>query len=274
MKNEQNYFGHRISKSLGQHFLIDNFFIKNIIRIINPKREEIMFEIGPGMGALTKPILLLTDNLSVIEIDENLVNFLKKNIINKKTKIFLQDILKFNFRNFVSSNKKIRIFGNLPYNISSKIIFYLILFKDIFSDLHFLLQKEVVKRFCATPDTKEYGRLSVLIQYHFNVKSFFDIPPKSFFPIPKVNSSFIRLIPNKLSSIFLKETYYLNIITKLAFSNRRKIIKNSLKILFSENEFFEMNISPFARAENLNLLEYCRLSKYLFKKKIYSYENK
>ncbi|CAL4042257.1 Ribosomal RNA small subunit methyltransferase A [Buchnera aphidicola (Tetraneura ulmi)] len=267
MKDKKNYFGHRISKSLGQHFLEDDFFIKNIINFINPKPKEIMFEIGPGMGALTKPILLLNDNLSVIEIDKNLVNFLKKNIVNKRFNIFLQDVLKFNFRTFFSENKKIRIFGNLPFNISNKIIFYLMIFKDIFFDLHFLLQKEVVQRLCAIPDTKEYGRLSVLIQYHFNVTSLFDIPPTSFFPLPKVHSSFVRLIPNKFPPILLRETYYLNSITKLAFSQRRKIIKNSLSGLFSENEFLKMNISPFLRAENLNLLDYCRLSKYLSSKR-------
>jgi 16S rRNA (adenine1518-N6/adenine1519-N6)-dimethyltransferase len=255
-------------KNFGQVFLKDKFVIKRIIKYISPTVNDLLLEIGPGLGALTIPICHKVDVLNVVDIDIDILNFFKKKNFFSKINFFLQDICNFNFEEFYSKNKKnkIRIFGNLPYNISTFLLMYLIKFNLIIQDMHFMLQKEVANRILSYPNSKLYGRLSILIQYFFKVKKLFDVAPKSFYPSPKIYSTFLKLSPHKVFPQFNFNLNILSKITKIAFSKRRKILKHSLKSLFSENTLLELNINPKFRAENLSLKEYCQLTDYLVRK--------
>ncbi|CAL4319672.1 Ribosomal RNA small subunit methyltransferase A [Buchnera aphidicola (Eriosoma grossulariae)] len=263
------YLGHFPSKFLGQNFLINQIIIDQIVHSINPKLKDILVEIGPGLGALTKKISGFVDELIVIEVDPNLINKLKKYKFSKKLKIFLSNVLYFNFLNLFNKKKNIRIFGNLPYNISTEIIIYLTQFSNIIDDMNFMLQKEVANRLLAKPNTKSYGRLSVIVQYFFNVNFLFNIHSESFFPIPKVQSSFLKFIPHIDCPYFLKNIDTLSFVTKIAFNQRRKIILNSLRGFFNSCILNKLGISPFLRAENISVEQYCVLANYIYDHKLY-----
>ncbi|CAL4319708.1 16S rRNA (adenine(1518)-N(6)/adenine(1519)-N(6))-dimethyltransferase RsmA [Buchnera aphidicola] len=255
------------SKKLGQNFLVDKNFISKIVNSINPKLGEILLEIGPGLGSLTFPILEYIEKLYAIEIDKNLSKKLKNFFPSKKLVIFSKNVMKFNFLEFYrKNNKPIRIFGNLPYNISVFLLLKLIEFSSIIKDMHFMFQTEVANRIQAHPNKKNYGKLSVIIQYFFKVTPILDISKQSFFPIPKVNSSFIRLQPHICSPYYVKNVKILSYITNIAFSQRRKIVRHSLSKLFSEKKLYDLGINPLLRAENISISEYCRLTDYLVKK--------
>lgn len=265
MKNNilKNYF---IKKYLGQNFLINKKIIKDIISIINPKNEELLIEIGPGLGALTFPILYSINKLYGIEIDHNLIMYLnsKKNL-NSKLIIFEENVLNFNFEKFSRKNRKlIRVFGNIPYNISTKIIFHIFNFIDNISDIYFTLQKEVADRLCAIPGTKKYGKLSVMTQYFCKVIPILKIKSNNFYPTPKVTSMLVHLIPHKKklysSTICIEKS--LKIILREAFSKRRKLLYNSLNNIFNKKDFDKLNINSKLRPENLSVAEYCKLAFY------------
>ncbi|CAL1329286.1 16S rRNA (adenine(1518)-N(6)/adenine(1519)-N(6))-dimethyltransferase RsmA [Candidatus Providencia siddallii] len=264
MKN-QIYKGHLIRKCFGQNFLIDNFVIKNIVNIIDPKPDQSIIEIGPGFGSLTKVICNKINNITVIEIDSNLVKYLISNsFLKNKITVIHKNAMMFNFGLFAKQKgQSIRIFGNLPYNISTQLIFYLFKFNNLIFDMHFMLQKEVVNRLIAKPGNKNYGSLSVIIQYYCNVIPILEVLPTSFIPIPKVYSSFVKLVPHKKKQYFVKNINLLKFITKQAFNNRRKTIKNSLKKYFNVNQLINLNINPELRAENISFEEYCKMSNYL-----------
>ncbi|XRX42510.1 MAG: 16S rRNA (adenine(1518)-N(6)/adenine(1519)-N(6))-dimethyltransferase RsmA [Buchnera aphidicola (Eriosoma harunire)] len=262
--NKKLYFGHFPSKKLGQHFLIDQSVINKIINVINPKNIELLIEIGPGLGSLTRSMLLLIDDLYVIEIDKQLVNKLKNFTNSYKLIIFCQDVLSFDFFSFLNIKKNVRVFGNLPYNISTAVLLHLIKYVSVFYDMNFMLQKEVADRILAQPDSKNYGRLSIIIQYFFDVKFLFEVSSKSFFPEPKVTSVFLKFKPYITYQYTLRDVSYLSLITKLAFGQRRKMIKNSLSNLFNEHNLIKLGISPLLRAENLSIIEYCCLANYLY----------
>ncbi|CAL4319715.1 Ribosomal RNA small subunit methyltransferase A [Buchnera aphidicola (Eriosoma lanigerum)] len=268
--NKKLYLGHNPSRYFGQNFLIDQKIIQKIVHCINPKKNELLVEIGPGLGALTKLISVLIDELIVIEIDPILVYRLKQHHFSNKLFFFLQDVLSFNFLElFHQKNKYIRLVGNIPYNISTKLIFYIIQFSRIFYDVHFMLQKEVADRLLAKPNDKKYSRLSVIIQYFFDIKLLLNILPKSFFPIPKVHSSFLKFTPYSVAPYYLKNINCLFLVTRLAFEKRRKIVKNSLGSLINEINLIKLNISPGIRAENLTVLQYCTLANYIFDNNLY-----
>lgn len=253
---------HIINKKLGQHFLIDLEIIDKIVNVVNPKNNDFMVEIGPGLGALTYPICKILNELVVIEYDKTLGTELLNNL--KNVKVFIQNVLNFNFFNLVNDiNQSIRIIGNLPYNISIPILTHLFKFSNSIIDMHFMFQKEVANRLLAQPDTKNYGRLSIITQYFYKVIFLFDVRPKSFFPVPKVTSAFVRLIPKKINKLYLKNIDKLSYVTTLAFCQRRKTIKNSLSSLFSVNTLKKLGISPYFRAENLSVQQYCLLSNYI-----------
>ncbi|WP_422667095.1 16S rRNA (adenine(1518)-N(6)/adenine(1519)-N(6))-dimethyltransferase RsmA [Buchnera aphidicola] len=264
------YQKHIPLKKFGQNFLIDKIIINNIIQWINPKNSEVLVEIGPGLAALTEPICNMVDSLIIIEIDSNLLELLKNKNFFSKLIIFNKNALTFDYLKLFHNQKLIRIFGNLPYNISVSLIIYL--FKKIYiiKDMHFMIQKEVADRLIATPGNKSYGRLSILAQYYCHIKIIFNVLPESFFPIPKVYSVFVQLIPRKKYPIYVYDINILSYITNIAFQKRRKILRHSLSSLFSVDKLITLGIDPTLRAENISVLQYCKLANYLFNNKCYN----
>jgi 16S rRNA (adenine1518-N6/adenine1519-N6)-dimethyltransferase len=250
----------RLKKKLGQHFLVDQNIINKLIKNISPDEEDLMIEIGPGDGALTKSIIPYVKNICLIEKDKGLINgldFVLKNY--KGSSVINQDILEFDFNIFECP---FRVIGNLPYNISTEIIFKMCKVDNVI-DLHFMLQKEVVDRIVSRPNTKVYGRLSVMAQAYFNPKKLFDISENVFVPKPKVKSSFLRLLPRK--SVFKNnrhEEIFYNIV-KSSFEGRRKMIRQSLSKYLCDNDYNNFNINPKLRAENLTVNDYLLISKYV-----------
>lgn len=247
-------------KKFGQNFLKDAAIIHSIIQSINPLLNDLLIEIGPGLGALTKPLLEKTNRLLVIELDRDIVSWMENEYSKKNITIFNEDVLNFNFNQF---DQKIRIVGNLPYNISTPILFKCIDNILNIKDLHFMLQKEVVDRMIATPSSPEYGRLSVMLQYYFAMEHLVDVPKESFEPEPKVESSFVRLIPYEQYPFIANNIEQFARIVKEAFSQRRKTIRNTLKSFISENDFEKIGINPRLRAENLSVSDFVKISNYL-----------
>jgi len=251
---------HIAKKKFGQNFLKDAAVIHSIIQSINPLPNDLLIEIGPGLGALTKPLLEKTNRLLAIELDRDIVSWMENEYSKKNITIFNEDVLNFNFNQF---DQKIRIVGNLPYNISTPILFKCIDNILNIKDLHFMLQKEVVDRMIAIPSSPEYGRLSVMLQYYFAMEHLVDVPKESFEPEPKVESSFVRLIPYEQYPFIANNIEQFARIVKEAFSQRRKTIRNTLKSFISENDFEKIGINPQLRAENLSVSDFVKISNYL-----------
>jgi 16S rRNA (adenine1518-N6/adenine1519-N6)-dimethyltransferase len=241
---------HNPRKRFGQNFLVDDQIINRIISTINPKNNEIIVEIGPGKGALTLPILEHLDHLNVIEIDRDLVSLLNS-VQQDKLTIFEADALQFDFNQFP---QKIRVIGNLPYNISSPLLFHLLDFREQIIDMTFMLQKEVVDRIVATHGNKTYGRLSVMMQAFFEVESMFVVPKESFEPQPKIESAILYL--KTRTEPLVKNPKLLEEIVKVAFSQRRKTLKNCLKSIINQSQT-EIDLSQ--RAEMLSIENFITL---------------
>tara|TARA_B110000914_G_scaffold78697_1_gene69208 strand:- start:142 stop:903 length:762 start_codon:yes stop_codon:yes gene_type:complete len=246
-------------KRLGQHFLHDKNIINKIISNLEINIKDTFIEIGPGEGALTTPLLERVENIILIEKDRDLIPILEKKYNHKKVKIVNQDILKCELSNLIKKNT--RIVGNLPYNISTEIIFKLLPFSKDIKDLHFMLQKEVVDRIVAAPGTKIYGRLSVMTQVYFTVKKLFDISPNVFIPKPKVDSAYIRLIPKDYIFDSLMHEQKFRGIVNTVFSARRKMIKTSLKGVMDSQLLQKLLIEPSSRPEVLSVQNYIDISK-------------
>ena len=249
-----------LKKKLGQHFLVDQNVINKLVRNISPNNKDIIVEIGPGDGAMTKLILPSVKKMYLIEKDIDLVielvfaldKYKNSNIIN-------QDVLKCDFSTF---DNPFRVVGNLPYNISTEIIFKMCKMNNII-DMHFMLQKEVVDRMVSKSNSKIYGRLSVMTQAYFITEKLFDISENVFLPKPKVKSSFIRLLPRK--SIFnndMHERVFSNVV-RSSFEGRRKMIRKSLNNYLSDYDYDNIKVNPKLRAENLTVDDYLLISKYV-----------
>ena len=251
---------HVAKKKFGQNFLKDSSIIHSIIQSIQPLQDDLLVEIGPGLGALTKPLLEKIKHLFAIELDRDIVNWMQNQYSKNNITIFNEDVLNFNFHQF---DKKIRIVGNLPYNISTPILFKCIEDIKIIADLHFMLQKEVVERMIAAPSSSEYGRLSVMLQYYFAMEHLVHVPKESFDPEPKVESSFVRLIPYDNYPFVANNIDQFGKIVKEAFSQRRKTIRNTLKNFMDANDFENIDINPQLRAENLSVSDFVKISNYL-----------
>lgn len=249
---------HTAKKRFGQNFLTSDYIINEIIQIINPKTDEFLVEIGPGLAALTRPILEYVKCLHVVELDRDIIKFLKYSFDDKLI-IHEGDALKFDYS---FDQKIIRVIGNLPYNISTPLLFHLAQYHNI-KDMHFMLQKEVVERICAKPNSSDYGRLSVMLQYRFQTFKMLDVSRECFEPMPKVESAIVRLIPKPVIQWQNINEIKLNKIVTAAFNQRRKTIHNSLRNVVSSNIFEQLNIDIKKRAENLSVAEYIQLATHI-----------
>lgn len=254
---------HRAKKRFGQNFLVDKSVIERIVDSINPQAEDNIIEIGPGLGALTKPLLEKVNELHVIELDRDIIPRLVKNCSTDGNLIVHEtDVLKFNFAKHFEAMKTenlLRIAGNLPYNISTAVLFLLLGNRNIIKDMHFMLQKEVVERICAMPGNRTYGRLSVMIQAYCKVSPLFTVPASAFTPAPKVESAILRLEPNDMYSKDIKNPGVFEDLVKHAFSHRRKTLANTLKNICSSDQIRQANIDPGQRAEQLSVQNYIKL---------------
>ena len=251
---------HTPRKRFGQNFLQDYGIISHIIGSIEAQPNEHWVEIGPGQGALTEPLLKLGIKLDVVELDRDLVVWLKHKFQHQeRLQIHSADALRFDF-SALATGEKLRVIGNLPYNISTPLMFHLLEHAACIDDMFFMLQKEVVNRICAEPNSKQYGRLSVMMQYYCATEWLFDVPPESFDPVPKVMSAIVRLIPHTEPPVQVDDLAKLNTVVTTAFSQRRKTLRNSLKKLIDEQTMVALGIDPILRAENISLADFARLS--------------
>lgn len=250
---------HIVKKRFGQNFLNNDYIIHEIIKLINPKSDDFIVEIGPGLAALTLPLSEITKPLHVIEIDRDIVQILNKKFSDDNLIIHSADALKFDYSSF---KKLIRVVGNLPYNISTPLLFHLASFNNI-TDMHFMLQKEIVERICAISDCHAYGRLSVMLQSKFICTNLLHVEKTNFTPMPKVESAIIRLKPRPEDEWQNIDFLKLNKIVTMAFNQRRKTISNSLKSLFSLDLLNELKIDSKKRAENLSVAEFIMLTRYI-----------
>lgn len=248
-------------KRFGQNFLVNDHIINSIVDAINPQEGDFLVEIGPGHAALTRPVFERAKALTAIELDRDLAERLRHHPFLQGLKLIEADAQRVDFGS-LNPNGKIRVFGNLPYNITSPLIFHLLSFSGI-SDMHFMLQKEVVERLAAGPGSKDYGRLTVMAQYHAQVVPVLVVPPSSFVPPPKVMSAVVRLLPKDLSSQERELSPFLNKITTTAFAARRKTIRNSLGPLFEAEELSALGIDLDKRAEDLPLEVFVKLAQAL-----------
>ncbi|MFC7297685.1 16S rRNA (adenine(1518)-N(6)/adenine(1519)-N(6))-dimethyltransferase RsmA [Herminiimonas aquatilis] len=246
-------------KRFGQNFLTDDGVLHNIIRAIDPQPQDTMVEIGPGLAAMTRLLLEGVDQMHVVELDRDLVERLKKNFDPKKLIIHSADALQFDFSTIpVPAGSKLRVVGNLPYNISSPLLFHLAEMAPHVQDQHFMLQKEVVERMVAEPGSKTYGRLSVMLQWRYQMELMFIVPPTAFDPPPRVESAIVRMIP-LANPLYCDQTKLEQVVLK-AFSQRRKVIRNCLAGMFVESDLIEVGIDPKMRPETIPLAHYVALA--------------
>ena len=252
---------HIARKRFGQNFLIDRQVIAEIVNAVAPRRDANVVEIGPGLGALTEPLLRRVDHLHVVEIDRDIVARLKQRFPAGQLTIHEGDALKFYFGSLLRyPGDCLHVVGNLPYNISTPLLFHLANFAERVVDMHFMLQKEVVERMVAMPGTTDYGRLSVMLKYRFVIDWFIDVPPESFDPAPKVDSAVVRLIPRPPAELDARNEAKFSALVADAFSQRRKMLRNTLRDFFAEAELAGLGIAPTARAEALSVADYVRLA--------------
>lgn len=252
---------HIARKRFGQNFLIDQQVIADIVNAVAPARSDCVVEIGPGLGALTDPLLRRVDHLHVVEIDRDIVTRLKQRYSTEALTIHEGDALDFDFASLSGDpGARLRIVGNLPYNISTPLLFHLAGFSDRVVDMHFMLQKEVVERMVAEPGTSDFGRLSVMLQYLFVIDRLLDVPPESFDPAPKVDSAVVRLIPRPPAERNARDEAGFASLVAMAFAQRRKMLRNNLKGVLDEGGFARLGIPPTARAEDLSVADYVRVA--------------
>jgi len=254
---------HSPRKRFGQNFLQNRHIIDDIVRAINPQAEDNMLEIGPGLGALTEPLLRRLNHLTAVEIDTDLQKYLAELAIAQgKLRLVAADALTLDYSQFGS---QLRVVGNLPYNISTPLLIHLLRFTSSIEDMHFMLQKEVVERIAAEPGSKAYGRLTVMLQYHCAVDYLFDVPPEAFDPRPKVDSAVVRLIPHRVSPFEEVSKAQLERLVASAFAMRRKTLNNNLKGIITAEQLSTLGIDGSKRPEQISISEYVQLAKFISK---------
>lgn len=249
-------------KRFSQNFLIDESVIAGIVSAINPQPNDFIIEIGPGLAALTRPLVARLKHLHVVEIDRDIVACLKQTFPAEQLTIHEGDALKFDF---AALGSDLRVVGNLPYNISTPILFHLAQSARNIRDIHAMLQKEVVERMAAQPSSSDYGRLSVMLQYRFRLEKILDVPAAAFRPAPKVASAVVRLLPRE-PEVACDEALFAKLVAG-AFAQRRKTLRNTLKGIFDAEDFAALGLDPVARAETLSVADFARATNYLAGKK-------
>jgi len=247
-------------KQLGQHFLADRTYIDRIVLAVNPKDDDRLVEIGPGQGAITLPLLRRHPRLTVIEFDRDLVGPLAAAAepLGEMT-IIHRDVLQVDFTELAAGGR-IRLVGNLPYNISSPILFHALDHASVITDMHFMLQKEVVDRMAADPGSKVYGRLSVMLQAFCKVTALFVVPPGAFRPPPKVDSAVVRLIPRDPATVGIVDRRRFADVVRAAFGQRRKTLRNALYGVCTPEQFEAAGVRSDARAEQLEVAQFIALA--------------
>jgi 16S rRNA (adenine1518-N6/adenine1519-N6)-dimethyltransferase len=256
-----NGLTHQPRKRFGQNFLHDQNAIEKIIDAISPCKEHHIVEIGPGYGALTNPLFKSGAKLDCVEIDQDLAKFIDHKFGNSKNfQVFQEDILKFDLALLSKKEQTLRIVGNLPYNISTPVIFHLLKNHRLIADMIFMLQLEVIQRMSSNVGDKNYGRLSLMAQYYCEVEHLFNVPSSSFTPKPKVVSAIVRLKPHQKFPVKAKDPGCLQNVIRTAFNQRRKTLKNSLKTVVSNSILDKLPIDTNLRPENLTLKDYVTIS--------------
>jgi 16S rRNA (adenine1518-N6/adenine1519-N6)-dimethyltransferase len=251
---------HRARKRFGQNFLHDTNIIRRIVAGIRPKADETLLEIGPGQGALTGLLLDSGCELFAVELDRDLVALLQNKFADQpRFHLHSGDALKTRIAD-VAGPRRVRVVGNLPYNISTPLIFHLLNQRDVIVDMHFMLQKEVVDRLAAAPGTKAYGRLGIMAQYHCRVEPLLDVPPGAFLPRPKVQSAVVRLVPHATPPHPATSAETLQTVVRTAFNQRRKTLRNALQGLVDAERMQALGIDPGARPETLPLATWVALA--------------
>ena len=252
---------HRAKKRFGQHFLHDPIIIEKIVRAIAPRDDDRLIEIGPGLGALTRPLLAAAGKLTVIEIDRDIIPRLQP-LCAAGLRIVEADALEVDYGALAPAGKQIRVAGNLPYNISTPLLFHLLGFAQHIHDMHFMLQKEVVERMCAAPGSEAYGRLSVSLAARAEVSYLFHVGPGAFKPPPQVDSAVARIRPRP-PDFTLRDWGAFDRVVAAAFSQRRKTLSNSLRSLLAADQIKSAGIDPGLRAEKLSAAEFAALANLL-----------
>ena len=257
--NEQ--YQHKARKRFGQNFLHDAGVIDRILRAINAKAGDRLLEIGPGQGALTEGLLASGAQLDVIELDLDLIPILQARFgDNPRFRLNQGDALKFDFARLQAAPGSLRVVGNLPYNISTPLIFYLLDNAALIRDMHFMLQKEVVERLAAEPGSGDWGRLSIMVQYHCRVEHLFNVGPGAFNPAPKVDSAIVRLVPHAQLPHPARDHRLLERVVREAFNQRRKTLRNTLKGLLDSEAIAAAGVDGSLRPEQLDLAAFVRLA--------------
>jgi 16S rRNA (adenine1518-N6/adenine1519-N6)-dimethyltransferase len=244
-------------KRFGQNFLNDAGVVAHLLDAIRPQAGDQFIEIGPGLGALTIPLLRRLEHLDVIEIDRDLVADLRAGPGADQLTIHEANALEIDFSQL---GRNLRVVGNLPYNISTPLLFHVTGYADIVRDAHFMLQREVVERMSARPGTPAYGRLSVMLQYRWSIDSLFDVPPSAFRPSPKVWSSVVRLIPHRILPHVAHDERLLAEVVMRAFGQRRKTLRNTLGDVLPPSGFEQLGIDPVVRGETLGVADFVRIA--------------
>ncbi len=260
---KQKHPGHQARKRFGQNFLQDSNIINQIIRCIAPTQGHKLVEIGPGLGAITEELLGAIGELDVIELDRDLIPILRTKFFSygDKFRIHEGDALKYDFNSLITADEqRLRVVGNLPYNISTPLIFHLLGHSGIIEDMHFMLQKEVVQRLAAQPGDNNYGRLSVMAQYRCKVDNLFLVPPEAFNPQPKVDSAIVRLTPYQTQPDSAENDKDLATVVRTSFSQRRKTLRNNLKKMIPCEQIEALGIDPGIRPERIPLSDFIKLS--------------
>jgi len=252
---------HQARKRFGQHFLHDRHIISKILLAVDPRPEDFLVEIGPGLGAITLPLLERCGTLTAVELDRDVIPRLQAAAEGKGELHVLQaDALKTDFRALTPPGRKLRLVGNLPYNISTPLLFHCLDQMEVIADMHFMLQKEVVRRMAAPPGGKDYGRLTVMLSARCRVEPLFSIGAGAFTPPPKVESAFVRLIPHSEAPFPLGDPARFSALVNQAFSQRRKTLRNALRGLADESAIRRAGLDPAARPETLRAADYARLA--------------
>ncbi|TBR43488.1 16S rRNA (adenine(1518)-N(6)/adenine(1519)-N(6))-dimethyltransferase RsmA [Marinomonas agarivorans] len=263
-----NKIKHKARKRFGQNFLHDHGIIRRIIACIAPKEGQHIVEIGPGKGALTEGLISVTKSMDVVELDRDLIPILKVNLFRyPELRVHEADAMKFDFSQLAREGN-LRVVGNLPYNISTPLIFHLLSQASFIDDMHFMLQKEVVDRLAARPGDSLYGRLSVMAQYYCQVDFLFIVGPESFDPAPKVDSAIVRMRPHKEKPYLAHSFDTLEKVVRIGFQQRRKTLRNNYKGVLDSTDFDTLEIDAGLRPERLDVSDFVRIANFVHSKEL------